>query len=74
MPLWDELTIIRKRLYPDIVVVDDVHAFGSIRELQPEWEHVTRPNLDNFMGLDGEEYGGGYVFFLKDRQGEIVCQ
>jgi len=27
-PLWDELDAIAARTYPDIVMVDDVHAFG----------------------------------------------
>lgn len=46
-PIWTELEAIRKRDMPDVVAVDDVHAFG-----RPEgWADVTVENIVEFMGL-----------------------
>lgn len=40
LPLWDELTAIAARPYPDIVIVDDVKSFGQT-EPTPEWADVS---------------------------------
>jgi len=39
-PLWDELRALAARPFPDIVVVDDVHDFGTPKP-RPEWADVT---------------------------------
>ena len=50
-PLWQELEMIKSRNKPDIVIVDDVHTFGKVRdelrykEGAKEWESVTPKNL-----------------------------
>jgi hypothetical protein len=40
LPLWDELEAIAARPWADVVVVDDVHAFGTDRPT-PEWLEVS---------------------------------
>jgi hypothetical protein len=39
-PLWSELEAVRARPYADIVIVDDVHSFGTPHP-GPEWQQVT---------------------------------
>lgn len=54
-PLWDELQMIAKRPYADIVIVDDVHTFGKVRDdlkFKPdakEWESVTPENVMEYF-------------------------
>lgn len=45
IPLWEELKSLRNRKQPDIIVVDDVHAFGRAGE----WQNITRQALDEFL-------------------------
>lgn len=72
-PLWDELALLRARPYADIVVVDDVHTFGKVRDdlryaSDPEWETVTGVSISAFLGAPGEEIGDGYVVWRTARQ------
>jgi len=39
-PLWDELRAVATRRYHDLVLVDDVHDFGTPRP-RPEWQNVS---------------------------------
>lgn len=48
-PLWQELDAIRGRPYPDIVVVDDVHSFGTVNPTS-EWLGVTLETLGERLG------------------------
>lgn len=41
LPLQEELTAIAARPWPDVVIVDDVHAFGRTDHKLPGWEVVT---------------------------------
>lgn len=43
-PLWGELEAIAKRGQPDIVVVDDVHSFGTCNP-EPAWERVSLDSI-----------------------------
>lgn len=45
-PIWTELEAIKARNLPDVVAVDDVHAFGR----EPGWTDVTTENIVKFMG------------------------
>lgn len=45
LPLWAELEAIAKRPHRDIIVVDDVHLFGSETGPQPDWKDVTLENI-----------------------------
>lgn len=49
LPLWDELALIGQRPYADIVVVDDVHSFGTV-EPEPAWASVTAVGLTLALG------------------------
>jgi hypothetical protein len=40
LPLWDELRVLAARSYADVIVVDDVHDFGTAKPT-PEWLDVT---------------------------------
>lgn len=40
LPLWGELAALAHRTVPDLIVVDDVHDFGTPRPT-PEWETVS---------------------------------
>lgn len=65
-PLWDELILLRARKQPDIIVIDDVHTFGKVRNdlrygAAPEWEGVTAAALSSFLSAPGEVIGDGYV-------------
>jgi hypothetical protein len=46
-PLWGELAAIVARGQPDIVIVDDVHAFGRDDN---GWHSVSRQTLDISIG------------------------
>lgn len=37
LPLWDELEAIGERPWPDVVVVDDVHSFGTDQPTAEWW-------------------------------------
>ena len=72
-PLWGELGLLRTRPYADIVVVDDVHTFGKVRDdlryaSDPEWETVTETSISLFLGAPGETIGDGYVVWRTARQ------
>lgn len=54
-PLWDELKCIADRKCNDIVIVDDVHTFGVMREdlkyspQSKEWESVNEQEILKFF-------------------------
>jgi len=73
-PLWKELELFKERKHNDIVVVDDMHTFGKVREdlrYEPgcvEWEEVTTENLLKFydgLVVDSMPIGGSFVMWLK---------
>jgi hypothetical protein len=73
-PLWDELDVINKRNQADIVVIDDVHNFGKVRndlkldKSVKEWELVTEENILNVFGdrVVGSLFlGDAFVIWLK---------
>jgi len=43
-PLWAELEAVQARPFADIVIVDDVHSFGTANPA-PDWQQVTPTNL-----------------------------
>ena len=51
-PLWQELDFIRNRKHADIIMVDDVHAFGQKGSLrnEPGWVDVNSPAILNHLG------------------------
>lgn len=54
-PLWDEMRAILSRKMKDIIVVDDVHAFGRTHDPkgQPDlcaWSQVSVQSLTDFVG------------------------
>lgn len=50
-PLWDELDIIAPRQFADVVVVDDVHSFATVRGADyGDWENVTPASLAARLG------------------------
>jgi len=50
-PLWEELKVIREREYEDIIIIDDVHAFGEVRK-NPyhKWQTVSPQSVINYIG------------------------
>lgn len=48
LPLWAELEAIARRPYPDIVVVDDVHCFGT-SEPTTEWLEVSLERIASYF-------------------------
>lgn len=53
-PLWEELDIIARRPFTDIVVVDDVHSFNTVRGADyGDWENVTPESIRNRLGRVG---------------------
>jgi hypothetical protein len=67
-PLWKELGAIKERKWPDIVVVDDVHAFGRTDLEDSVWHNVSKQALDQV--LEGryersEIIGDQYVAWLR---------
>lgn len=49
LPLFDELTAICERQHEDIVIVDDVHAFGRKGGIAGLWETVTIKTLTDMV-------------------------
>lgn len=70
-PLWKEIEFIKARQYKDIVIVDDVHTFGAVREelrFKPgdkEWESVSTDWLVNLLGrvIDSEIIGDAFIMW-----------
>lgn len=69
-PLWDELEMLSKRNYSDIVIVDDVHTFGRERKdlrytnESVEWESVTSKEIMNyFPGCKSEIIKDSFVIW-----------
>jgi hypothetical protein len=48
LPLWAELATIAERNYPDIVVVDDVHDFGTDQPTS-EWLDVSLERIAGYF-------------------------
>lgn len=53
-PLWDELEIIKARNQKDVIIIDDVHTFGIVRDdLRygdgKEWESVTAESIMSYF-------------------------
>ena len=46
-PLWKELGVLKSRKYSDIIVVDDVHAFGRKNS---GWQSVSPKSLKKLAG------------------------
>lgn len=51
-PLWNELYGIGRRTQPDIVVVDDVHAFGR---LDGDWDYVCPEAIREALGVGPDQ-------------------
>ncbi len=47
-PLWDELEILAKRHYQDVIVVDDVRTFGKTEPVE-DWKDVTLERIADFF-------------------------
>jgi len=47
-PIWKELDAIKTRDFRDIVVVDDVHAFGRVSG--KGWEGLTVETISDYLG------------------------
>ena len=68
-PLWGELAAIVARGQPDIVIVDDVHAFG--RE-DNGWRAVSKETIDRAIGdrlKHSEIMTDFYVAWLEAKEG-----
>ena len=68
-PLWKELESIAARNLPDIVIVDDVHAFGRIDPSVQEWSEVDTESICQHLGgrVRQHEYiSDVFVAYLKD--------
>jgi len=46
-PLWNELTTVATRKTSDLIIVDDVHAFGRDEN---GWQSVSQASLDQWFG------------------------
>ena len=63
-PLWTELQALRKRKHKDIIIVDDVHAFGrktsDLKEGYTDdpiaWERVTPSGILKYLGAESWEH------------------
>lgn len=67
-PLWAELLAISRRTQRDVVVVDDVHAFGRKDSEYSRWEGVSVSSLDAFLGsrlVESKVIGDIYVAYLS---------
>ncbi len=75
-PLWDELKAIVDRRMQDIIIVDDLHAFGrrclhNGEEDLGSWGEVSVKSLEEFVGPDRLEHcfkhvaGDCVVLYLK---------
>ena len=65
-PLWDELKAIVDREKRDIIIVDDLHAFGrrclhNGKEDRCPWWEVSMKSLEEFVGPDRLEHCFKYV-------------
>lgn len=63
-PLWTELEVLSKRNQPDIVLVDDVHAFGR----EGDWSNVSKESLDAALGprrMDSRLWEDHYVAWMN---------
>lgn len=49
VPLWEELDVILKRPYADIIAIDDLHSFGSDKT-HPRWLTITIPAVQQRIG------------------------
>lgn len=47
-PLWDELTVIAARPYADIIIVDDIHDFGTDRTC-PDWATASVDKVNGYF-------------------------
>ncbi len=63
-PLWRELAAVASRPYPDIVVVDDVHAFGRANPT-PDWRDVAPGRITTVLGrvLTSMVYDDHFVMY-----------
>lgn len=71
-PLWDELDLIEARGKADIVIVDDVHAFG--RATPAGWDHVSKEAILEKFGdrvRDSYEDTDAFILFLTEK---VKCQ
>ncbi len=75
-PLWDELKAIVDREQQDIIIVDDLHAFGrrclhNGKEDLGSWWEVSVKSLEEFVGPDRLEHcfkhvaGDCVILYLK---------
>jgi hypothetical protein len=66
-PLLDELEIIARRKFADIVIIDDLHLFGT--KVNEDWSGVTRKSVISAIGenrvLKVSETDGRLCVFLK---------
>jgi len=46
-PLWEELEVLKKRPYADIIIVDDIHAFG--RKDGSGWETCSEERIKEVL-------------------------
>lgn len=68
-PLWDELNALAQRTQPDIVIVDDMHAFGR----KGEWADVSQESVTKTLGQRVafcEKFGDQLVFWMKGNMDE----
>lgn len=73
-PLWEELTIISKRPYPDIIVIDDIHSFGMIRDEEgyEDWADVSVWKMLQQVGFhnvkDANAWNDQFFIYMLNRQ------
>lgn len=63
-PLWDDLDQIARRPYPDVVVVDEAHRFGTGRPTH-YWQEVTLESI-------AARFPGHQTAFLIGNQAVVV--
>jgi hypothetical protein len=69
-PLWEELKIIKARNQKDIIIIDDVHTFGKVRDdlrygEEKEWELVTTESIAGyFPEAKTEIYKDSFIIWL----------
>ena len=72
-PLWKELEMLMKRPYKDIIIIDDVHAFGNsypkFKSNSIDWMDVSFKSIIEFCGndkiLDSFQVEDEFVIFKK---------
>ncbi len=66
-PLWDEMNAIYKRQYSDVVIVDDVHCFGTNRKgSESGWAGVSQESIADRLNAEQVEVVGDMcVAYLK---------